>query len=107
MRDGASDVTHEARIPDYNIELTAGNCRTERNHSYYSAGTWLLLQSTWFCSNGCGISGKIAMTGCKLFLPGPMIDNASAHQKIVLMVVGGIGKSGEVVIELYNSQREM
>ncbi len=47
------------------------------------------------------------MTGCKLFLPGPMVDNASTHQKIVLMVVGGIGKSGEVVIELYNSHREM
>ncbi len=47
------------------------------------------------------------MTGCKLFLPGPMIDNASAHQKIVLMIVGGVGKSGEVVIELYNAQREM
>ena len=47
------------------------------------------------------------MTVCKLFLPGPMIDNASAHQKIVLMVVGGIGKGSEVVIELYNSQREM
>jgi len=47
------------------------------------------------------------MTGCKLFLAGPMVDNASTHQKIVLMVVGGIGKSGEVVIELYNSHREM
>ena len=30
MRDGASDVAHQARIPDYNLELTAG---TERNHS--------------------------------------------------------------------------
>ena len=34
MRDGASDVAHEARIPDYNLQLTAG---TERNHSCYSA----------------------------------------------------------------------
>jgi hypothetical protein len=38
MRDRASDVAHEARIPDYNLELTAG---TERNHSCYSAGTCL------------------------------------------------------------------
>jgi hypothetical protein len=36
MPDGASDVAHEARIPNYNHELTAG---TERNHSCYSAGT--------------------------------------------------------------------
>ena len=106
MRDRTRDVAHEARIPDYNLELTAG---TERNHSCYSAGACVRPTPAinLVCSGGCGISRKIAVTGCKLFLPGPMIDNASAHQKIVLMVVGGIGKSGEVVIELYNSHRKM
>jgi hypothetical protein len=32
----AQATLHEARISDYNLELTAG---TERNHSCYSAGT--------------------------------------------------------------------
>src|SRR5271154_4802092 len=43
----------------------------------------------------------------KLFFPGPVVDDASADQQIVLMVVGCVGKSGEVVIELNDSHREM
>ena len=106
MRDRASHVAHEARIPDYNLQRTAG---TEPNHNVSLAGPvkGLLLQSTWFCSGGCGISRKIAQPGCQLFLPGPMVDDASAHQEIVLMVVGGIGKSSEVVIDLNYPHREM
>jgi hypothetical protein len=42
-----------------------------------------------------------------LFLARPAVDDASAHQQIVLMVVGGIGKSGEVVIDLNYTHREM
>jgi hypothetical protein len=41
-----------------------------------------------------------------LFLARPAVDDASAHQQIVLMVVGGIGKSGEVVIDLNYPHRE-
>ena len=51
MRDGASDVAHEARIPDYNLELTAG---AERNHSCSCRGLCEAC-SFPFCSGGCGI----------------------------------------------------
>jgi hypothetical protein len=32
MRDGASAVAHEVRIPDYNLELTAGTERMDSRH---------------------------------------------------------------------------
>jgi hypothetical protein len=41
-----------------------------------------------------------------LLLARPAVDDASAHQQIVLMVVGGIGKSGEIVIDLNYTHRE-
>ena len=41
-----------------------------------------------------------------LFLARPVVDDASAHQEIVLMVVGGVGKSGEVVVDLNDPHRE-
>jgi hypothetical protein len=37
----------------------------------------------------------------------PVVDDASAYQEIVLMVVGGIGKSRKVVVDLNYSNREM
>src|ERR1700723_1189639 len=36
-----------------------------------------------------------------------MVDDSSANQQVVLMIVGGVGKSSEVVIELNDSHREM
>jgi hypothetical protein len=42
-----------------------------------------------------------------LFLARPVVHDASANQEIVLMVVGGIGKSGEVIIDLNYTYCEM
>ena len=47
------------------------------------------------------------MTVCKLFLPGPVVDNARTDQKIILMVVGCVGESCEVVIDLNRADREV
>ncbi len=42
-----------------------------------------------------------------LYLARPVIDDAGAHQEIVLMVVRGIGESGEVIVDLNYTQCEM
>jgi hypothetical protein len=42
-----------------------------------------------------------------LYLTRPVIDDAGAHQEIVLMVVRGIGESGEVIVDLNYTQCEM